>query len=147
MGETLRAKAVEVHLPVLTSMSANEYQTMIADPVVFARRETRPVPFKSNRFVCRGTAFHAWLENRFGAHGPLDNEDLFGDQLNDFPDTKQVASERELERLGANFEMSEWADRAPAYAEVPFGIVIEQRRVAGRIDAVFNDSGKWSVTD
>ena len=120
---------------------------MIADPVAFARRKARPVPFKPNRFARRGTAFHAWLENRFGAHSLLDDEDLFGDQLDDFLGTEQVASERELEKLKANFEASVWADRTPTHVEVPFEIAIGQRRVVGRIDAVFNDNGKWSVID
>ena len=147
VDEILRAKAAEIHLPMPTSMSTSEYQAMIADPVAFARRKARPVPFKPNRFARRGTAFHAWLENRFGAHSLLDDEDLFGDQLDDFLGTEQVASERELEKLKANFEASEWADRTPVHVEVPFEIAIGQRRVVGRIDAVFKDNGKWSVID
>ncbi|WP_297452457.1 ATP-dependent DNA helicase [uncultured Corynebacterium sp.] len=147
VDEILRARAEEILLPMPTSMSTSEYQAMIADPVAFARRKARPVPFKPNRFARRGTEFHAWLENRFGAHSLLDDEDLFGDQLDDFLGTEQGASERELEKLKANFEASEWANRTPAYVEVPFEIAIGQRRVVGRIDAVFNDNGKWSVID
>ncbi|OFM85757.1 signaling protein [Corynebacterium sp. HMSC063A05] len=147
VDEIRRAKAAEIHLPMPTSMSTSEYQAMIADPVAFARRKARPVPFKPNRFARRGTAFHAWLENRFGAHSLLDDEDLFGNQLDDFLGTEQVASERELEKLKANFEASEWADRTPVHVEVPFEIAIGQRRVVGRIDAVFKDNGKWSVID
>lgn len=147
VDEIRRAKAAEIHLPMPTSMSTSEYQAMIADPVAFARRKARPVPFKPNRFARRGTAFHAWLENRFGAHSLLDDEDLFGDQLDDFLGAEQGASERELENLKENFEASEWADRTPAYVEVPFEIAIGQRRVVGRIDAVFKDNGKWSVID
>lgn len=147
VDEIRRAKAAEIHLPMPTSMSTSEYQAMIADPVAFARRKARPVPFKPNRFARRGTAFHAWLENRFGAHSLLDDEDLFGNQLDDFLGTEQVASEHELEKLKANFEASEWADRTPVHVEVPFEIAIGQRRVVGRIDAVFKDNGKWSVID
>ncbi|OFN06900.1 ATP-dependent DNA helicase [Corynebacterium sp. HMSC074C11] len=147
VDEIRRAKAAEIHLLMPTSMSTSEYQAMIADPVAFARRKARPVPFKPNRFARRGTAFHAWLENRFGAHSLLDDEDLFGNQLDDFLGTEQVASERELEKLKANFEASEWADRTPVHVEVPFGIAIGQRRVVGRIDAVFKNNGKWSVID
>lgn len=147
VDEIRRARAAEIELPMPTSMSTSEYQSMIADPVAFARRKARPVPFKPNRFARRGTAFHAWLENRFGAHSLLDDEDLYGDNLDDFLGTEQGASERELEKLKTNFEASEWAHRTPRFVEVPFEIAIGQRRVVGRIDAVFNHQGKWSVID
>lgn len=147
VAEIQRARAAEIELPMPTSMSTSEYQSMIADPVAFARRKARPVPFKPNRFARRGTAFHAWLENKFGAHSLLDDEDLYGDSLDEFLGTEQGASERELERLKANFEASEWVHRTPQFVEVPFEIAVGQRRVVGRIDAVFNQEGKWSVID
>lgn len=145
--ELRRSRAAEVKLPMPTSISTSEYQAMIADPAAFARRKARPVPFKPNRFARRGTAFHAWLENRFGAHSLLDDEDLYGDRLDDFLGTQQAASERELEKLKANFEASEWAGRTPEYVEVPFEIAIGRQRLVGRIDAVFHDDGKWTVID
>ena len=145
--ELRRKKADDIVLPMPQSLSTSEYQALVSDPEGFARRKVRPVPFKPNRFARRGTAFHAWLENRFQAHSLLDDEDLYSDRLDVFLEQEESVSERELRNLQENFEASEWADRTPEYVEVPFEISIGARRIVGRIDAVFNLGGQWTVID
>ena len=147
VDEITRARANEMLLPMPRSLSTSEYQAFVADPAEFARRKARPVPFKPNRFSRRGTAFHAWLENRFGAHTLLDDDDLYAAGLGDFLEQEQPLSEVELEQLKANFVASEWANRTPEYVEEPFEITVGSRRIVGRIDAIFRIDGTWMVVD
>lgn len=49
--------------------------------------------------------------------------------------------------LKDKFLASEWADRVPEYVEVPFEIGIGNRRIVGRIDAVFRIGDTWMVVD
>nr|WP_120491157.1 ATP-dependent DNA helicase [Corynebacterium lactis] len=147
LEELRRASAEDIVVELPSSISTSEYQALVSDPEGFARRKVRPVPFKPNRFARRGTAFHAWLENRFNVHSLLDDEDLYASGLDDFLGSHEAVSEKELSSLQANFEASEWAERTPEFVEVPFEISIGSRRIVGRIDAVFNLDGKWTVID
>src|SRR5690606_38637467 len=90
----------------------------------------------------RGTAFHLWLEQRFGGDALLDLDDLPG------AGDENAASDTELEHLQRAFLASEWADRVPIEVEVPFATVIAGVVVRGRMDAVFADpDGTFDVID
>lgn len=53
-----------------------------------------------------------------------------------------------LESLKATFLASDWANRIPAYLEVPVETRIGPVVVRGRIDAVFrNSTGAWDLVD
>jgi len=122
--------AIRVALPARLSVSS--LVSLARDPAELARQVRRPMPRPPARQARRGTAFHRWLEERYGQQRLIDDEDLFS-QLDDEtgqPDT-------ELAELRAKFERSEWADRWPVAVEVPFETVIGDRLVRGRIDAVF----------
>jgi DNA helicase-2/ATP-dependent DNA helicase PcrA len=112
--------------------------SLARDPAELARQVRRPMPRPPARQARRGTAFHLWLEERFGQQRLIDDEDLFG-ALTD--DADGPAPDGELAALRATFERSEWADRWPAAVEVPFETVIGGRLVRGRIDAVFRGPG------
>jgi DNA helicase II / ATP-dependent DNA helicase PcrA len=95
-----------------------------------------------NPHARRGTAFHAWLEQRFGAVGLLDIDDLPGAA------DEGAASDDALEELQAAYLASEWADRSPIEVEVPFETVLSGVAVRGRMDAVFrDDDGGFTVVD
>ncbi len=48
----------------------------------------------------------------------------------------------------ATFKASEWADRSPAFVEVPVETRVGEVVVRGRIDAVFRDAdGRWDLVD
>jgi DNA helicase-2/ATP-dependent DNA helicase PcrA len=88
----------------------------------------------------RGSAFHAWLERRFGSAALVDVDEL--------PGAGDDAEDVGLERLQAAFLGSEWADRTAEAVEVavetPIGAVV----LRGRIDAVFaRPDGGWDVVD
>ena len=136
-NEALKAPVVDVELP--GELTASDMVAMASDPIQFARRQRRPVPFKPNSYAKRGTAFHAWLEDRFGFPALLGEDELPG--AHDEPN-------QDLESLKESFLSSEWAQRTPSYVEAPFEITIGDSVVRGRMDAVFQDSdGTWFVVD
>jgi DNA helicase-2/ATP-dependent DNA helicase PcrA len=90
----------------------------------------------------RGTAFHAWLEQRFGVVGLLDIDDLPGAA------DEGAASDDALEELQEAYLASAWAARHPIEVEVPFETVLSGVGVRGRMDAVFRDEdGGFTVVD
>ncbi|MFY9932653.1 MAG: PD-(D/E)XK nuclease family protein, partial [Streptosporangiaceae bacterium] len=110
-----------------------------------ARQVRRPMPRPPAGQARRGTAFHQWLEQRYGQQLLIDDTDLFGGDDDDQPS----AGGGDLSKLRARFEQGEWAERWPSAVEVPFETLIGDRLVRGRIDAVFADSpqGGYDVVD
>ncbi|MGH3285890.1 MAG: PD-(D/E)XK nuclease family protein, partial [Streptosporangiaceae bacterium] len=153
--------AIPVQLPARLSVSA--LVSLARDPAELARQVRRPMPRPPARQARKGTAFHEWLEQRYGQQRLIDDADLFGpgepgaDQ-NDDQNASQNASQNaavnaspstDLSQLRARFEHSEWADRWPRAVEVPFETLIGDRLIRGRIDAVFADGpeGGYDVVD
>ncbi|MFT3900723.1 MAG: UvrD-helicase domain-containing protein [Gordonia sp. (in: high G+C Gram-positive bacteria)] len=136
---------VDVALP--THLSVSQLVDLDTDEASFAQRLRRPVPFKPNPMARRGTAFHAWVERRFGATRLLDIDELPGAA----DDT--ATPDEDLAALIARFESSRWANRTPVEVEVPFETVIGGAVIRGRADAVFADEPgpdgepRWIVVD
>jgi DNA helicase II / ATP-dependent DNA helicase PcrA len=130
--------AIRVQLPGRLSVSS--LVALARDPAELARQVRRPMPRPPARQARRGTAFHHWLEERFGQQRLIDDDDLFSDADDD--------ADADISGLRAKFEQSEWADRWPAAVEVPFEMLIGDRQVRGRIDAVFaSDNAEYDVVD
>ncbi|MFE9743336.1 ATP-dependent helicase [Saccharothrix saharensis] len=123
-------------------LSVSQLVELAADPDLLARRLRRPLPFPPNPLARRGTAFHTWLEQRFGASRLFDLDDLPGAA------DEGAAPDTDLTRLQEAFLASSWADRVPHDVEVPFEAEIDGLSVRGRMDAVFaDDDGGWTVVD
>ncbi|HYA53505.1 MAG TPA: ATP-dependent DNA helicase, partial [Streptosporangiaceae bacterium] len=118
-------------------LSVSSLVTMAADPAELARQIRRPMPRPPAPQARRGSAFHRWLEERFGQQRLIDSTDLLGaaDEPADDGDEGDLALLRE------RFEAGEWGGRWPLEVEVPFETLIAGRAVRGRIDAVFGDAG------
>jgi DNA helicase-2/ATP-dependent DNA helicase PcrA len=118
-------------------LSVSSLVTMAADPAELARQIRRPMPRPPAPQARRGSAFHRWLEERFGHQRLIDSTDLLGaaDEPADDGDAGDLALLRE------RFEAGEWGGRWPLEVEVPFETLIAGRAVRGRIDAVFGDAG------
>jgi DNA helicase II / ATP-dependent DNA helicase PcrA len=128
---------VEVLLPGRLSVSA--LVALARDPDEFARQVRRPMPQPPAGQARKGTAFHRWLEERFGQQRLIDDDDLF---------EEDEAPDENLIELRAQFEAGEWGGRWPREVEVPFDMLIGDRQVRGRIDAVFADpAGTFDVVD
>lgn len=131
---------VDVALP--ENLSVSQLVDLAADPDALASRLRRPLPFPPNPLARRGTAFHAWIERRFGATRLLDLDELPGSA-----DTG-AAADIDLEVLQQAFLDSDWSLRSPVEVEVPFETSVAGTVLRGRIDAVFADpDGGWTVID
>ncbi len=128
-------------------LSVSSLVTLARDPAELARQVRRPMPRPPATYARRGTAFHQWLEERFGQQRLIDTDDLFGgdDLLDGSAEPSPAArveaeAEADLAALREKFEASDWAGRWPREVEVPFETLIGDRLVRGRIDAVFDDA-------
>jgi DNA helicase-2/ATP-dependent DNA helicase PcrA len=130
----------QVMLP--THLSVSQLVELAADPSALAARLRRPLPLPPNPMARNGTAFHAWLERRFGCTRLIDHDELPGAA------DEAAAPNSDLGLLQTAFLTSEWAQRSPYDVEVPFETVLDGVGVRGRMDAVFADAdGGWTVVD
>ena len=137
-----RRTSVEVTVP--SSLSATALQRLRNDPEGFAEDLLRPMPRPPAPAARFGTAFHAWIEARFGQQGLLDPEDLPGRAEDD------IVDESDLKELQEAFERGPFAARAPHAVEAPFSLVLDGHVVRGRIDAIYtdpDDPGRYLVVD
>ena len=134
-----RSVVQDVHLPGHISASTLVDLDDDADSVVARLR--RPVPREPGMSARKGTAFHAWVEEYFGAAGMLDLGEAAGAD-------DHIDEAYGLDSMVETFRQSEWAHRAPAHVEVPVETRIGDVVVRGRIDAVFRDAdGGWDLVD
>src|SRR5262249_59434937 len=65
-------------IPLPGQLSVSSLVTMAADPDRLAQQIRRPMPRPPVPQARRGTAFHRWLEQRFGQQRLIDPTDLLG---------------------------------------------------------------------
>jgi DNA helicase II / ATP-dependent DNA helicase PcrA len=133
---------VLVRLPRRLPVSA--LVTMARDPAELAQQVRRPMPRRPVPQAARGTAFHQWLEQRYGQAQLIDADEVPG-----AADDRSWAGDLALAELKAAFEAGAWADRWPSEVEVGFETIVGNRLIRGRIDAVFADdpAGGFDVVD
>jgi DNA helicase-2/ATP-dependent DNA helicase PcrA len=127
-------RTIDVVLPA--HLSVSQLVALQRNPQQLARRLRRPLPEAPDVYARRGTAFHLWLERRFGGAELLDLDDLPGSGDAD------AAPDSELAELQQAFLASVWADRTPHRVEVPFATLVAGVVVRGRMDAVFAVPGR-----
>ena len=133
--------SVPVELPARLSVSS--LVALARDPGEFARWVRRPMPRPPAPQARRGTAFHRWLETRFGQQQLIDPDELPGaadDAAEDAMRAGAASPDADLADLQDRFRSGEWAERVPRELEVPFEMMIGDRLVRGRIDAIFADA-------
>ncbi len=134
-----RTTLQDVHLP--GHISASTLVDLDADAGSVVARLRRPVPREPGMSARKGTAFHAWVEEYFGAAGMLDLGEAAGSD-------DHIDEAYGLDAMVETFRRSEWAHRAPAHVEVPVETKVGEVVVRGRIDAVFRDAdGGWDLVD
>ncbi|MFC4602444.1 ATP-dependent helicase [Rhodococcus kronopolitis] len=142
LAERARRAAARAEVMLPAQLSVSQLVDLAASPDELAARLRRPLPYPPNPLARRGTAFHAWVERRFGASRLLDMDELPGAA------DVEGAGDGELTALQDAFLRSKWADRSPVEVEVPFETSLAGTVVRGRIDAVFADAdGGWTVID
>jgi DNA helicase-2/ATP-dependent DNA helicase PcrA len=129
-------------VPLPAHLSVSALVALRRDPAELARRLRRPMPAAPAPLARRGTAFHAWLEQRYGVVRLLDIDELPGAA------DDGAAADDELTALQERFLAGEWAERTPVEVEVPFATTIAGVVIRGRMDAVFADpGGRYDVID
>ena len=123
-----RERTITASLP--SHLSASRLVQLAADPEALALQVRRPMPREPLPSARRGTAFHAWVEQRLGVTAMVDVLDLPG-AADDGP-----APDAELALLQRNFLTSEWAGRAVVAVEAAIETPIDGTVVRGRVDAV-----------
>lgn len=115
--------------PAIEHLSASAVVALTRDPVAFRRDSLRPIPRQPSVVARRGTEFHRWVEEYFGARSLLEWQELpgFADELQPADPTQLVAA----------FRKSQWAQRNPVALEVDIETVITGVSLRCRIDAVF----------
>lgn len=134
------SRARSVRMP--GHLSATQLVAARRDPQEFLDRLRRPMPVKPRVEARRGTAFHAWVEQRYGSPRLLDLDELPG-----AADALDPPAEADLAELQQAFLASEWAHRDPVEIEAPFEMVVDGTVVRGRVDAVFADGAGLLVVD
>jgi DNA helicase-2/ATP-dependent DNA helicase PcrA len=140
------AEGAAVDVPLPPHLSVTALVALRRDPAELARQIRRPMPHRPAPLTRRGTAFHAWLEERFGGQRLLDLDELPGAADTD------AAPDADLVLLQEQFLASRWAQLTPDEVEVPFETTVgagpHRLVVRGRIDAVFtDDDGGATVVD
>ena len=141
LAEARRRRRRTVTVPLPPALSASAVVAALRDPERTAVELARPMPQAPSPAAGRGTAFHAWVESRYGQQSLIDPDELPGAGDDD------IVSDAQLEELKAAFERSAFAGRTPVAVEAPFAIVLGGRVVRGRIDAVFERNGRYDVID
>lgn len=139
--ESQRASAPERVVSLGAAVGASTFLRALAEPEEVARDLLRPMPRKPSAAARRGTAWHAWVEARYGQQSLLDPDDLPGSA------DESIISDEQLARLKEAFELTAYANLAPVAVEQPFSLLIGGRLVHGRIDAVFESEGQFDVID
>jgi DNA helicase-2/ATP-dependent DNA helicase PcrA len=133
---------VPIELP--PQLSVSTLVDLSRDRTAALQRLQRRLPTRPDPHALLGTAFHDWVQRYFSAERLFDLDDLPG--AVDAELGQAVAEE--LAELQEQFAVSQWATRTPTDIEVPFDMVIGDRVVRGRIDAVFADTdGGFTVLD
>jgi DNA helicase II / ATP-dependent DNA helicase PcrA len=137
--ERARRRPVEVTVPDRVSVS--DLVRWQADPGEMEQRWARPMPTPPSGAAYRGALLHAWIEQHYRARSLLSLDDIPG-AVDDGIDTAAWFT-----RAKESFLATEWAQRAPVAIEEPFVVMLDDREVRGRIDAVFNVEGRDVIVD
>lgn len=136
------AAGSRLDVPLPPQLTVSALVRLARDPAELARQIRRPVPYRPAPLARRGTAFHAWLEDRFRCQRLLELDELPGAADSD------AAPDGDLALLQAAFAASQWGERTPLEVEVPFEMVLDGRPIRGRMDAVFAEAdGSYTVVD
>jgi len=141
LDELRRQRVAVREVPLPRRLTASQVVALARDPSALAQSLARPVPVRPEPQARRGSRFHAWVEQLYGAVPLLEPDDLPGAGDADL-------SDEELTRLQDRFLADGWGDRRPVAVEQPFELVVGRRLVRGRIDAVYpREDGGFDVID
>jgi DNA helicase II / ATP-dependent DNA helicase PcrA len=134
-----RVRIIDVAIP--SRLTTSQIVALAHDPDGFAASLARPMPAAPVAQARRGSRFHRWVEELYGASPLLEPDDLPGAEDADVTDD-------ELASLQERFLADGWGERRPVAVEAPFEMAVGGRLIRGRIDAVYrDDDGGFDVID
>jgi DNA helicase-2/ATP-dependent DNA helicase PcrA len=136
-----RGAAAHTQVPPPEHLSASAVVGLASDAEEFVRYRRRPIPRRPSVAARRGTRFHAWVEQYFGASSLIEMDALPG------ADDDAAGSERALAELQQAFLGSPWAARTPVAVEVDIETPVAGITIRCRIDAVFSDGDGVHIVD
>lgn len=122
-------------------LSTSDIVKLKADAKAFKRELQRPMPQEPSEYAALGTAFHAWVEHTYGQSALTDIHAA---------ETRRALPPHlrgRFDSLVRTFEASAYVNRVPHAVELPFELEIGERKVPGKIDAVFKDGNTVTVVD
>ncbi|WP_221585233.1 ATP-dependent DNA helicase [Microbacterium sp. G2-8] len=148
-------------VPIPTRVPASKFKDYVTDFDATRDELVRPMPERPYRQTRLGTLFHQWVEHRSSLVGSAPTPD---DALWELDDADERAGEfevvseedeRDLQRLRAIFERSEWADLQPiaVETEVDFALGLDgdtPHIVICKLDAVYrrdDRGGRIEIVD
>jgi DNA helicase-2/ATP-dependent DNA helicase PcrA len=141
LDELHRSRRQVREVPLPRRLTASQVVALAHDPDELAQALARPMPVRPQRQARRGSRFHAWVEQLYGARPLLDPDDLPGAG-------DDALSDDDLSALQQRFLDDGWGERRPVAVEQPFELVVGGRLVRGRIDAVYpRADGGFDVID
>jgi DNA helicase-2/ATP-dependent DNA helicase PcrA len=141
IAEERRRRSHVIDVPLPRNLTTSQIVALARDEDAFAAALARPLPAKPQPQARRGSRFHKWVEDLYGGAALLDPDDLPGA-------TDDELTDSELADLQERFLASGWAQRIPVKVEAPFEMVVGDRLLRGRIDAVYaTDDGGFDVID
>lgn len=120
-------------------LAASAMVDLARDPEQFWRSQRRPIPRRPSVAARRGTRFHTWVEQYYGAQTLLDFDSLPGAQDGD--------ADAPLAELQEAFLNSSWANLNPITLEVDIETMLGSVAVRCRIDAVFAEGQGVHIVD
>ncbi|MFB2581652.1 ATP-dependent DNA helicase [Herbiconiux sp. P15] len=170
------ARGAEPVLDIPVRIPASRFKDYVSDPQKVERSLQRPMPERPFRQTRLGTRFHSWVENRYrggeSALLGLDELDAYLDELEplddeldltdagtdaqsdgelleapEAPESLEATEERRLLELIEIFERSPYAARQPVEVEVEVHLVLAERVVVCKIDAIFQQGDRFEVVD
>ncbi|HEX3706642.1 MAG TPA: ATP-dependent DNA helicase [Mycobacteriales bacterium] len=134
-----RDRVVDVAVP--TRLTTSQVVALARDETAFAATLARPLPQRPVPQARRGSRFHRWVEELYGAAVLIEPDELPGAEDADLSDD-------ELAALQQRFLADGWGQRTPVAVEAPFEMVVGGRLLRGRIDAIYrSDDGGYDVID
>jgi DNA helicase-2/ATP-dependent DNA helicase PcrA len=141
LDELRRQRVAVREVPLPRRLTASQVVALAHDPDELAQMLARPMPVRPQPQARRGSRFHKWVEDLYGAVPLLEPDDLPGAG-------DAEVSDDDLATLQERFLADGWGERRPAAVEQPFELVVGGRLIRGRIDAVYSrDGGGYDVID
>jgi len=133
----------ETSPPVPTTLSVTGVIDYVKCPKLFYWSQIRPLPRRPNPAARLGSEVHRWIELQSRGQATL----IDVEELPDLSIEERLGDPPKDVTLKEAYRRSRFAERVPLYTERPFLLYLDGMVIGGRIDAIFEEGGRWEVVD